>query len=443
VADVNAGGGVAGLRESADMEPAQIVASEAAAAEAIAGDPEANLIVALGCAFHQAGVPTDQLEAIMHAAAAALELELQVTALPTSITAAIGHGFAQRVVLLRLEPGAIDLERLALLNIVYDRILARQLSTGIALAEVERISALRHMAGIVPTLLAYCVLSVGVSVILGGHNPENTAAAIIGVAAGLLALAGRRFASVARLFEVLAALVATVIVTLYGRYVHTLAVYIPIVAGVVQLLPGLQLTAALRELAYRNLVAGTARLGSVLMTLLSLGCGFALGIALVGPGEMHVSPIVYAPLPWWELALAVAAVAAGISVLENARAADVPWVFGACGVAEIAYRIFAALPGHQVATFGGALVVGLVTTLGARYARIPQAVLLVPGLLILVPGALSYESVLYILQSNAADAAGIAVTAVIAAVEIVSGLLLSQLFLAPEALAARPKSRAS
>jgi uncharacterized membrane protein YjjP (DUF1212 family) len=415
------------------MEPAQIAASEAAAAQAMAGDPEANLIVALGCAFHQAGVPTDQLEALMHGVATALGRELQVTALPTSITAAIGHGFAQKVVLLRLEPGVIDLQRLALLNIVYDGVLARRLASAEALAEIERIDALRHHPPPLPTLGGYCALSVGVAVILGGHNPENTAAAIIGVACGALSLAGRRFPAVARLFEVLAAFVATAIVTLYGRYVHPLAVYIPIVAGVVQLLPGLQLTAALRELAYQNLVAGTARLGSVLMTLLSLGCGFALGIAVLGPGEMHVTRIVYAPLPWWELALAVVAVATGIAILENARRADVLWVFGSCGTAELAYRLFAALPGHQVATFGGALVVGLTSALGARYARIPQAVLLVPGLLILVPGALSYESVLYIIQSNAADAAGIAVTAIIASVEIVSGLLLAQLLFQKQA----------
>ena len=89
------------------------------------------------------------------------------------------------------------------------------------------------------------------------------------------------------------------------------------------------------------------------------------------------------------------------------------------------------LPGYQVATFGAALSVGLLTSLGSRYAKIPQAVLLIPGLLILVPGSLSYESILYVLQSQAADAAGIAVNSVIAAVEIVAGILLAQLFVAP------------
>jgi uncharacterized membrane protein YjjB (DUF3815 family) len=109
---------------------------------------------------------------------------------------------------------------------------------------------------------------------------------------------------------------------------------------------------------------------------------------------------------------------------------DIPWVCAACGISELAYRGFAALPGHAVAAFGGALVVGLMAAAGARFARVPQAVLLVPGLLILVPGSLSYESILELL-SNASGAAAVGLNAVVAAIEIVSGLLLAQLIVAP------------
>ncbi|MBD5655231.1 MAG: threonine/serine exporter family protein [Candidatus Eremiobacteraeota bacterium] len=419
------------MQNQAAVESPGIKASAAATREVLAGDAEAELVIALGRAYHQSGVPSDQLEELMHNAAAALQLELQVTALPTSITAAIGPGYAQKVVLLRLEPGAIDLQRLALLNAVYERVLHRNVVTSHAASEVERIAALSHDVGIVPTLIASCALSFGAAIILGGHAAEITAATTIGFTIGILALVGRRVPAVARLFEVLAALTATAIVTAYSRAAQHFEVYVPLVAGVVQLLPGLQLTTALHELAYRNLVAGTSRLGSVLMTLLSLGCGFALGIALVGPGALHVARIAYAPVPLYELALAVVAIASGIAVLQHARPSDYPWVLGSCAIAELAYRLFALLPGYQVSTFGAALVVGLLTSLGSRYARVPQAVLLVPGLLILVPGALSYESIIFVLQSNAADAAGIAVTSVVAAVEIVAGILLAQLFVAP------------
>jgi uncharacterized membrane protein YjjP (DUF1212 family) len=420
------------------METAQVAESEAAAREALVGDPDAQLVMGVGRAYHQAGAASDQLEELMGATARALGLELQVTALPTSITAAIGPGYAQKVVLLRLQPGNIDLRRLSLLNVVFERIVHGEIATDVARAEVDRIAALRHAARPLQCLTAYTLLSLGASIILGGHENENIAAALVGLAVGGLSVLGQRSPTVARLFEVLAAFLATAIVTLYGATVHPLNVYVPLVAGVIQLLPGLQLTAALHELAYQNLVAGTARLGGVLMTLLSLGCGFALGIAIFGPGQMHVGAITFNTLPWYQVAFAVAAIGGAIAILENARPVDVPLVLASCAVAEVAYRLFAMLPGHQVATFGAALVVGLVTSLGARVARLPQAVLLVPGLLILVPGSLSYESILYVLQSNNADAAAIAVNSIFAAVEIVAGLLLAQLLLAPAHLHDHP-----
>lgn len=413
------------------VDTVRIAESEAATDETLAGDPESALVIAIGKAYHQAGVASDQLEDLMDTTARALDLELQVTALPTSITAALGPGFAQKVVLLRLEPGEIDLRRLALLNVVFERIVHRKISTEIAKNEVERIGALRHAAHPLQALFAYCALSFGASILLGGREHEWIAAAIVGLAVGCLSIFARMSPTMARLFEVLAAFAATGIVSVYAAYIHPLSVYVPIVAGVVQLLPGLQLTAALHELAYRNLVAGTARLGGVLMSLLSLGCGFALGVAVFGPGQLHVAQVVVVPIPWYQVALAVIGIAAAIAILENARPIDVPLVLGSCAVAEIAYRAFAALPGHQVATFGAALVVGLLTSIVARVTRVPQAVLLVPGLLILVPGSLSYESILFIVQSNTADAAGIAVNSVFAAVEIVAGLLLAQLFIAP------------
>lgn len=413
------------------MERSGAALPEAAERDAVAGDPKAALVMALGRAYHQSGVPSDQLEALMHAAARALALELQVTALPTSITAAIGPAYAQNVVLLRLEPGQIDLQRLTLLNGVYERVLHDEIDTSYAVREVRRIADLRSTVGVVPTVAAYAVLSFGAAVILGGGPHEIAAAALVGLATGALAALGRIVPTVNRLFEVLAAFAATLIVTLYAGRIHPLAVYVPLVAGVVQVLPGFALAAALHELAYRNLVAGTARLGSVLMTILSLGCGFALGIALVGPGALHASRIPVGPTPWFALALAVLAVGTGIAILQNARIVDYPLVFGSCATAELAYRLTALLPAHQIASFGGAFAVGLLATIGAKYARIPQAVLLIPGLLILVPGALSYESILYILQSDAADAATIAVTSVVAAVELVAGLLLAQLFFTP------------
>jgi uncharacterized membrane protein YjjB (DUF3815 family) len=233
------------------------------------------------------------------------------------------------------------------------------------------------------------------------------------------------------LFEVLAAFVATLVVAGYEFIFGPVALYIVIIAGIVQLLPGFTLTMALYELADRHLVAGTARLGGVLVTLLSLGCGFALGVALVGP-SLFASPTlspVHAPGLW--VYPAALAMAVAIAIILRARFQDLGWVCASCLVAIGTDRFFGTLPGHQVAAFGSAFVVGIMTSLGARYLKIPQAVVLVPGILVLVPGSLSYESILYVFQNDITNALDIGVDAALAAILIVAGTLLSQIVLAP------------
>jgi uncharacterized membrane protein YjjB (DUF3815 family) len=57
--------------------------------------------------------------------------------------------------------------------------------------------------------------------------------------------------------------------------------------------------------------------------------------------------------------------------------------------------------------------------------------MLIPGILVLVPGALSYESVLSIFETDSTNAAVFALDAVLASIFIVAGTLLSQLVIRP------------
>lgn len=399
---------------------------------AICSDAAATeLILALGRAYHQAGVPADTLEEIMHAVAVSLGVELQVNALPTSLTVAVGPGTAQRLVILRLEPGRLNLRKLALLNGVYRRLLEREIDVDTTLTEIASIDANVRPRPPLVTIAAYALLSLGAALLLGGGPREIQVSTLVGFAIGGIGALADRFDSVSRMFEVLAAFVATLIVAGYERLLGPVALYIAIVAGVVQLLPGFTLTTALHELASRHLVAGTARLGAVLVTLLSLGCGFVLALAIVGPAMLRAPLDSTVRSPGFLVVPAAIVMAAAIAIILRARAQDFGWVCASCVVAIATSRVFGALPGHQVAAFGSAFTVGVLTNLAARYLRIPQAVMLVPGILVLVPGSLSYESILAVFQTDLTNAANLAIDAVLASILIVAGTLLSQLLIRP------------
>ncbi len=376
----------------------------------------------------------------MHAVAAEFDVELQVNALPTSLTVAVGPGTEQRLVILRLEPGRLNLQKLALLNAVFRNIQHTRLDASETLFDIAAIDVVVKPRRPEITVLAYALLSLGASILLGGGAQEIQVSTLTGVAIGIIGALADRFLAVSRLFEVLAAFVATLVVAAYERFVGPVALYVALIAGIVQLLPGFTLTTALHELASRHLVAGTARLGGVLVTLLSLGCGFALALAIVGT-KMEAAPISTPHVSGLFIVPAAIIMAAAIAIILRARAIDFGWVCISCVVAITAAKILGSLPGHQVAAFGSAFAIGILTNLSARYLNIPQAVMLIPGILVLVPGTLSYESIIYVFQTDITNAVNVGFDAVLTSILIVSGTLLSQILLRPVRQARGIRSR--
>jgi uncharacterized membrane protein YjjP (DUF1212 family) len=399
-------------------------------------DDRTELLVALGRGLHQAGIPTDALEQTLRDVAVAVGVALQVNALPTSLTLAIGPAFEQRLIILRLEPGNVHLRKLALLEGVVAA-LRQGRDPSAALADVVTIDTEVRPAPPAISVLAYALLSTGTALLLGGAAGEVIVSALIGVAIGAIAAAGERSRRIDRVFEIAAAFIATVIVGLWEHFVGPIALYVVLIAGVVVLLPGYSLTTALNELANRNLVSGTARLGGVFVTLLALGCGFALGAGLSGNAILAGPTVSPGHVTLFSTALAAVLMALGIALILHARYRDIGWIVASC-LATIALAHF--LPGlgiTQASPFATAFAIGLATNLAARYLRIPQAVVLIPALLVLVPGSISYESLLYVFQADTTDALSLAVRALLAAILIVAGFLTSQLLTPPERRSAR------
>ncbi len=318
-----------------------------------------------------------------------LGLQVEIFALPTNVTLAIGPRYAQHIVMLRMHPGRVNLRRLALLNDVFDSLQRGGIDLQAAIAQLRDLDSGSPQQSPLMSVLALASVAVGVAVLLGGGIHELIVAALIGVSTGVLSAFTTRNAVMDRLFEVFAAFTATLIVAAYTHLVHPANLYISIVAGVVVLLPGYSLTLALHELANQDLIAGTARLGRVFAILLALGCGAFLGFAVVGGVFTYtgdVRPIPVGPAFW---IAAVALLSFGLSIDLDARFRDFAWVFLASIVALGTSYLFGKVPGaHQVAPFLASLICGLVANGGAKFLRVPQPVFLVPALHVLVPGSL-------------------------------------------------------
>ncbi len=389
------------------------------------------LVEVLARALHRYGTPAHRLEEAMGHVASGLGLQSQFFSTPTAIFASLGTRGHQRTLLIRVEPGEIELEKLSRLDAVLTLLARGDITPATALGEVEAIEAAAPRYGTLLTTLAFALASASAACFFGGGGMEILGAGGAGLLIGLLAAGLQPFAHARRLFEPLAALGATALATMLAIPLAPMAHPVVILAGLIVLIPGLSLTVAMKELATRNLISGSGRLAWAALVFLAIGFGVALGDrlarALVGP----LPAVEPTALPDWSLLLALPVSAAAFTVLFRALPRDMPWILAASAMAVAGSRLGAAALGAELGALVGALLVGAGSNLFSRLLNRPAAIIQLPGLILLVPGSIGFRSIAALLEGEILFGVETAFEMTLVAVALVTGLLLANVLVPP------------
>ncbi len=391
----------------------------------------AEFVLRLGRALDASGYPADQLADLLVAVAERLGLphaETYTTA--TGVQIAFGPLGHQQTYLVAVRPGGTDLGRLTRLDALAMDVIAGRVNPVAGIARLKAIDAARTLYAPPVTVLAFALASAAFARVLGGGTSEIVAAGLIGALTGMLSLVAEHVARVARVFEPLAAFVASFVAGALAAALHPLAVGLVTLAGLVVLLPGLTLTIALQELSMRHLATGTARLSAALISFLGMVFGVAVGSQLAAAwlGAAHFAgPAVLAQ---WTYVVAVVVSGLAFTVILRAEPRDWGWILLATGIAVAAGRIGTNLLG-PFGAFVGALAVGLAASSFAALRNRPALVMLVPGLLMLVPGSIGYEGFAALLRAETASGVQAVFQMFFTAVALVYGILFANLISPP------------
>jgi uncharacterized membrane protein YjjP (DUF1212 family) len=394
-------------------------------------DTSREFLAAMATALSRYGQTADVIEDDLHACAATLGVEVAFFSVPTAVFVSYGHGGDMHTRLLHTRDSAIDLQAMGQLDVTLRAVTEGRISAAQGLAEVRLITASPLRFPWYMRVLAAGLAAAAISVFLGGGVREITAAAPVGLAVGAMAVVARRLERLTSLLELLAGFLAAVLTLALGHVLLPFHLATVVLAGLILLLPGLGITLAVSELAARHLVSGTARLAGAVVTLVSLGFGVAMGYAIfvkldlvppAGPG--HAAPHL------WLTALAVAGSTAALMVTTNSRPRDVWVVLAAVTGAVFGARFGAWLLGPTVGVAVASLMIGLGSNVYARLTNRPAAVPLVPGLAVLVPGALGFRGISVFLRSATGSVQIFAAVLVISA-GLVVGLLVADATLPP------------
>ncbi len=280
-------------------------------------------------------------------------------------------------------------------------------------------------------LLGFITLSGGIASLIGGGWRETLLALALGSLTGVMVLWLKNQLERSRLASPLAATVVTFLGVLWCGYDPATALVPAVIASIIALVPGMDLTVAARELATGHLVSGASRLAFA-VTVFAL---LALGLLLGGlTGQWIVGPVALieaSPAPIWLPTLGVLLAALGLMLLNQARVRDWIWILLACVIAYAGARLGLALEAPVVGAFIGALAVGLAGNLFSAISGRPGSIMHLPGLILLVPGSIGLRGLATLVSGDVVTGLETAATAGMIAVALTTGIILASVLLPP------------
>lgn len=415
----------------------------APAAEAASGDQvvapgvysnedAAQFCIELAKALVSYGLPSNRIEDALERISTAWGVEASFVSTPTSIMLTVGSGATARTQIARLHPSGSDLGRLSSLYELVGQVERREITPRDGVAAIEAIVAAPERWPAYTVIPSYALSAFGASCLLDGELNDVVLATILGLAVGTLSWFVTKRPLMAQLMPALAAaLCSTTAYIVSHEHVHVRPLMVTLAALAV-FLPGLMMTSAMIELATGNWVSGAARLfgAGATLFLMVLGVVFGQSVAEHVP-RVAMTHLRAEKLPPLFASIAPILLGVSFSVLLRARRRDFPLILAAGYVATGGAWIGAELLGRGIGGFVGAWLAAMVSHLYSRWMDRPASVVLVPAILMLVPGSMGFLSLTSLLQDEVDDAIQMAFKMTMVAASLAAGVLVATMMLPP------------
>ncbi len=386
--------------------------------------PEVAFVLELGHNMQAFGASVSTLENALGRVSQHLGLEGAVFATPTGFLASLRkEGHHSKTYLMRVDAGWSSLEKLAEVESLVDLVLADRLEVAEARQHLTTLLARPARFGFWTKVAAHGMAAMGMANIFGGGWREVLLGAVVGLLVGVAVHLTQKRRSLARLAPLLGGLVSSLAGGLIGRWVPSVSYPILVLGGIIGLLPGLGLLVSMQELGTGNLVSGTARMAGTGLVFVLLAFGVGLGQQL--GASWLPAPTDPRALPFWTVGPAIALVAMSFLIIFQGRLADYGWTLGASALAWATAHLAAHALGPVAGAGIAALVLGAACNHYARLSRRPGAVLLLPSLMLVLPGSLGVRSLTMMMQQQTLEGLQAGFQSMSVTVALMLGLLMA------------------
>ena len=332
---------------------------------------------------------------------------------------------------IRLPPGDADLSRLSRADRIAEDVLAGTMNVAEGRAALERIERPRSWRWRLMHIVAFAMVAGAVGCLLRLPWLDTATAAVAGLGIGVLDQLAQGRQRLREPLEALAGMLAASIAVGVASFIGPINMNTVIIAAVIVLLPGMALTNAINELTSQHLVAGTARFAGAITTILKLTIGTMLTLTMADLIGLEPAIHYARPQPDWVEWVGLLVAGYAFAVAFRASRSDYPLVMASAALGYLISRIGGELWGDVAGVFLSAFVMTVAGNLYARWKNRPGAIVRLPGIILLVPGSVSFRGLITLMQQQDLSAGQAALMAVVnILMALIAGLMFGNL-LAP------------
>ena len=352
-----------------------------------------DFIVKLGATALGYGVSSFRLESHLNRLTAALGLCGDFVATPEKIVSVLWRAGdeRQRINVTRIVSAGLNMAGVYRVDELVRRVASGEVSVEAGIGRLAEIKKTPAPFGPLMTAVSFGLIGAGFGVRLSLPWHDVIIGVVLSVVVfGVVFVLGRS-PTTARMINPAAAFVAAILAyAIAATWAPSSKHAMVTLCAIIALIANQGLILGPGELLSNHVASGTERLISASVTLIELAFGAFLGTAIASAvWTIPAGSAVASMGPGWAWP-AVVVLGVGFAMLSQVRPKEFGWVILGCVLAFAGTVVGGKLLGSGPGDLLGALVLGIFANGYALRTRRPATAILLPGLMVLVPGYASY-----------------------------------------------------
>lgn len=388
-----------------------------------------NFIISLTESIHNNGIPAHRLEKTMKMICNSINVNADFSATPEILLISFSTDTISKTHMIKCKSSELNFEKMTLLDQLIQKVMNCELSINAAKVELDNINYLPKRYGPIINIISIALSTSSAACLFGGGWAEILISGIIGFMIGILSEFLTFFPNLSRLAVLFCSTFAIFFAKWSKVWIGDYSIEIATITGMILLIPGFSLSLSVTELANGHAQSGTIRFSNALVTFVMIAVGIGLGNQLSDQFISTPSFVHFPQIPKWMSYIAITIVPAGFVVLFKAQIKHYHWMLFSCFTSYYSISYFSSFNIGELSVFFAAFSLGIVSNSLSRLVKQPVTLMLVPGIILLVPGSIGFKSITALVNDQTLNGIESAFSTLLAAASLTAGLLFSNMII--------------